>query len=83
MNEYLTYRLAKKLLIIPAPKGFLACAYINTETCNKTEEACAIVSGVDSYNDMNVAKVVSLSHKVEDLGVKIGDTGQEALDKMA
>ena len=40
------------LLIIKGSKGFLACANIAVDTCNKTDEACAIVSGVQSHEDM-------------------------------
>jgi len=37
------------LLIIKGSKGFLACGYVNVETCNKTGEACAIVTGVKTH----------------------------------
>jgi len=82
MTTNLRYELAKPLLILQADKGFLACAYINPETCNKTNEACAIVSGVNNYNDMLSAKVISVSNAAVDLGVKVGDSGEEAIAKM-
>ena len=64
VNKYMTadrirYSLEKPLLVIKEKKGFLACAYINPETCNKTGEACAIVSGVGDYEDMMDAKIIS------------------------
>ena len=74
--------LAKPLLIIQAQSGFLACGYINPETCNKIGEACAIVSGVNSYDDMYAASVIKVSDKAREMGVAEGDTGQAALDKM-
>ena len=36
------------ILIISAPKGFLACGYQNVETANNAGNACAIVTGVKS-----------------------------------
>lgn len=62
-------------------KGFLACGYINHVTCNKTEEACAIVSGVNDFDDMKKASIVAVSKAAEALGVKVGDTGESALAK--
>lgn len=77
----LTYNeLKKPLLIITKPKGFLACGYINPETCNATQEACAIVRGVNSLDDMRTAKIVAASEAAEQLGIRVGVTGQDALD---
>jgi uncharacterized protein YunC (DUF1805 family) len=81
--EKLRFELKRPLLIVKNKNGFLACGYINVETCNKTEEACAIVTGVSSYDDMYRASVVAVSQKALDLGVKIGDSGESALKKMA
>lgn len=85
MENTKTHRieLARPLLIIEAAKGFLACAYVNVETCNKTGEACAIVSGVSNYDDMHKASVIAVSNKASELGVKVGDSGEEALRKLA
>jgi uncharacterized protein YunC (DUF1805 family) len=82
MNNKMQYDLAKPLLIIKERNGILACAYINPETCNKTGEACAIVSGVNNHDDMKKAKVIAISKPAETLGIKIGDTGEAALDKL-
>ena len=82
MSENLNYQLEKPLLIIKEEKGFLACAYINPETCNKTGEACAIVSGVSNYEDMKKANVIAVSHQAESYGIRVGDTGEEALQKL-
>ena len=66
-----------------APKGFLACGYINIETCNKTEEVCAIVTGVNDYNEMQRASVVAVSKSALALGIAVGDSGETALKKMS
>ncbi|WP_459203503.1 YunC family protein (plasmid) [Ralstonia pseudosolanacearum] len=80
--EYLQFELSRPLLVMKAPKGILGCGYINVETCNKTGEACAIVTGVNSFDDMRKAKVVAVSNKATDLGVTVGETGESALDKL-
>lgn len=80
--ELLQFELARPLLVMKAPKGILGCGYINVETCNKTGEACAIVTGVNSFDDMRKATVVAASNKAVELGVQVGETGQSALDKM-
>lgn len=72
--------LALPLLIIKGSNGFLACGYINAETCNKTNEACAIVSGVKSFEDMLDAEVKIVSKKAEALGVKIGMKGSQVIE---
>jgi uncharacterized protein YunC (DUF1805 family) len=77
-----TLGLAKPLLLMIAPKGFLACGYIDVESCNKTKEACAIVTGVNNEADMKKAEVKKVSVAAANLGIKIGMTGAEALKKM-
>jgi uncharacterized protein YunC (DUF1805 family) len=67
------------LLIIKGSKGFLACGYINCETCNKTGEACAIVTGVKTHEEMLDAEVKAVSAEAARLGVHIGMKGEEAL----
>ncbi|MBC7999318.1 MAG: DUF1805 domain-containing protein [Leptolyngbya sp.] len=82
-TEKLRFELKKPLLIVKEKNGFLACGYINVETCNATEEACAIVKGVNNYDDMYQASVVAVSKKAIDLGINVGDSGESALRKMA
>lgn len=79
----LRFELAKPLLILKGAKGFLACGYINVETANKTGEACAIVTGVNNYEDMAAATISAVSNEASNLGVKVGDSGQSALNKFA
>jgi uncharacterized protein YunC (DUF1805 family) len=71
-----------KILLIKNTKGFLGCGYFSVETANKLKEAVAIVRGVASYDDMLNAKVVALSEKAAEMGIKEGDSGKEALLKM-
>jgi uncharacterized protein YunC (DUF1805 family) len=73
-------QLGLPLLIIKGSKGFLGCGYINAEACDKTGEACAIVTGVKSHNDMPGAEIKAVSHKAQKLGVRIGMKGEQALE---
>ena len=67
------------LLIIKGSKGFLACGYINVETCNKTGEACGIVTGVKTHDEMLGAEVKAVSTAAERLGARVGMKGEEVL----
>tara|TARA_B110000503_G_scaffold45026_1_gene73502 strand:+ start:1144 stop:1464 length:321 start_codon:yes stop_codon:yes gene_type:complete len=66
------------LLIVKGSLGFLGCGYINTDSC--IDEACAIVSGVNTHNDMLKASVKAVSKDATELGIKIGMTGAEAIE---
>ncbi|MEP2652733.1 MAG: DUF1805 domain-containing protein [Paraglaciecola sp.] len=68
------------LLTVQGEKGLLACAYVDVGTCEKTGEACAIVSGVKTHSDMLSRPIVALSSAAKALGVKKGMLGSEALD---
>ena len=66
------------LLIVKGSLGFLGCGYINTDPC--IDEACAIVSGVNTHNDMLKASVKAVSKDATELGVEVGMTGAEAME---
>ena len=66
------------LLIVKGSLGFLGCGYINTDSC--IDEACAIVSGVNTHNDMLKASVTAVSKDATELGIKVGKTGAEAIE---
>ena len=68
------------LLIVKGSLGFLGCGYINTDTCNDTAEACAVVSGVKTHEEMLEATVESVSLEAMALGVKVGMEGTEAIE---
>ncbi len=66
-------------LVIKGPAGFLGCGYVNIEAANKLGDCAAIVTGVKSFEDMFAAKVVKVSNKAAEMGIREGITGQEAL----
>lgn len=69
------------LLIIQAEHGYLACGYISKETVAKTDDCMAIVSGVNTFEDMLRERVVWASKKALERGVHVGMRGEEALNK--
>ena len=71
--------LAAPLLVLKAQRGILACGYLSVATMNKLGEVGAIVTGVRKYDDMLRAKVVAVSERAEQLGIKVEMTGREAL----
>ena len=73
-------QLALPLLIIKGSRGFLGCGYIDVETCNMTGEACGIVIGVKTHDEMLSAEVKMVSAEAEKLGVRVGMKGEEALE---
>lgn len=66
------------LLIVKGSLGFLGCGYINVDSC--IDEACAIVSGVNTHDDMLKASVKAVSKDGTELGIKVGMTGAEAIE---
>lgn len=81
LNDYRLERidLALPLLIIEGSKGILACGYVDAATCDKTGEACAIVTGVMTHEDMLESPIRVVSAAAASLGVEIGMTGAQAL----
>lgn len=70
------------LMTIQGAKGLLACGYVNVSTCDKTGEACAIVTGVGDYEQMLGKPVVAVSKAASKLGVVLGMSGEQALELM-
>lgn len=67
------------MLMINSKCGMLACGYIKVETADKLGDALAIVTGVNSYEQMLEKPVVAASIAAQALGVRIGMSGREAL----
>ena len=66
------------LLIVKGSVDFLGCGYINVDSC--IDEACAIVSGVNTHDDMLKASVKAVSKDATKLGIKVGMTGAETIE---
>lgn len=72
----------KTLVLIVGEKGYLACGYWNLETAEKFNDCCAIITGVKTVEEMLEKKVVVVSKKAKEVGINIGISGREALQKI-
>ncbi|MCD4740225.1 DUF1805 domain-containing protein [archaeon] len=68
------------LLIIQAENGYLACGYLSKETIAKTEDCMAIITGVNTFEEMLRHKVVWVSKKAMERGIHVGMNGEETLN---
>ena len=67
------------LLLLQAKNGMLGCGYFNLETAEKLGDALAIVTGVSTYEEMLASEVRKVSSAAAALGVRVGQSGKEAL----
>lgn len=67
------------LLLIKADKGFIMCGYLDIETAERLNDAACIVKGVENFDDMLNAKIVRVTTKAKELGIKEGMSGKDAL----
>ncbi|MDI6916538.1 MAG: DUF1805 domain-containing protein [Thermoplasmatales archaeon] len=70
------------LIVARAKKGYVMCGYLSMETANRLGDVAAKVKGVKNVDDALSAKIVEVSEKAKENGIKEGMTGKEALEKM-
>jgi uncharacterized protein YunC (DUF1805 family) len=70
------------LLVIRAGCGFVMCGYLNMEVANKLGDVAVRVTGVRSFEDVLNAKTVDVSLAAKSLGIAVGMTAKDALNKM-
>ena len=73
--------LARPLLVVSGTQGVLACGYLNVATFAALNEAGAIVRGVSDFDDMLEAQIAEASPAAVELGIQVGMTGREALER--
>jgi len=74
-------QLDQKLLVVKGSKGVIGCPYLNVGSFEKFGEACAIVPAVDTAGMLD-SKVTAVTAKAKALGIEVGMSGREALDKI-
>ena len=74
-------QLEQTLLLVKGSRGVIACPYLNIETFGRTGEACAIVPAAD-IDGMLDSRVTAVTPKAKELGIDVGTSGREALDKI-
>jgi uncharacterized protein YunC (DUF1805 family) len=67
------------LVMIIGSRGFVCCGFLNIEAAEKLNVAAAIVSGVKNFDDVLNAQIKAATSKAQNLGVKVGEKGKDAL----
>ena len=78
--EKTRHLLKRPLLVVSGSKGCLTCGYLSMDSFERNGDAAAIVRGVDDYQDMLAASVQAVSTRAEELGVRVGMSGAQALE---
>jgi uncharacterized protein YunC (DUF1805 family) len=73
--------LEQTLLLVKGSRGIVACPYLNVESFAHTGEACAIVPAA-RIDGMLESRVTAVTPKAQELGIEIGMSGREALDRI-
>ena len=76
-----SFELDQTLLLVKGSKGIIACPYLNIETFRATGEACAIISA-PQFVDMPGGEVAAVTAAAEALGITVGMSGREALERI-
>jgi len=82
INTVLIPTAQANLIIASARCGFIMCGYLNIAIAEKLGDAACIVSGVSTIEELLAKPVVKLTKQAEEIGICLGDTGQQALEKM-
>ena len=71
------------LLLLKGGKGFVMCGYLNIEAAEKVGSAAAIVSGVNSFEDVLNAEIKAVTTKAKGLGLETGMVVREVIGLLA
>ena len=71
------------LLMIKGVKGFVMCGYLNLEVAERLGAAAAVVSGVNSFDDVLNAEIKSVTSKASALGIEPGKVVRTVLGRLA
>lgn len=74
-------QLDQKLLVVKGSRGVVGCPYLDVGTFERLDEACAIVPA-ENLAGMLESKVTAVTPKARELGIEVGMSGREALDKI-
>lgn len=74
-------QLDQKLLVVKGSRGVVGCPYLDVGTFERLDEACAIVPAKDLAG-MLESKVTAVTPRARALGIEVGMSGREALDRI-
>ena len=67
------------LLVILGRTGFIMCGFLKMEAAEKVNTAAAMVSGVETFDDVLKAEIRAVTSKAEMTGIEIGMKGEDAV----
>ena len=70
------------LLLIKGDKGFVMCGYLNIDAAERLGAAAAVVSGVNTFDDVLNAEIKSATSKAKALGVEPGKKVKDVIEKL-
>lgn len=70
------------LVLAVGKNGFVMCGYLNVDAAEKTGDAACVVKGVKNVEELLAGKVAALTTAARKLGVELGMTGKNALEKL-
>jgi uncharacterized protein YunC (DUF1805 family) len=76
-----------QFVVISAPKGLVACGAIDVEVMDKADLAVAVSEGTIEHplvtpDDLLKAEIMRITARARELGIEIGMSGEEALEKL-
>lgn len=71
------------LLLIKGSKGFIMCGYLNMESAEKLGAVAAMVTGVNSFDDVINAQIKASTSKAKELGLEPGKTVKDVIINLA
>ena len=70
------------MLVIKCDKGYIMCGYLNMDIAEKFNDAAVVVGGA-SFAEQLANPVKAVSKSAEALGIQVGMTGAEAVEKLS
>jgi len=71
------------LLLIEGEKGFVMCGYLNIEAAESLGATAAVVSGVNSFEDVLNATIKTATSKAKEVGFEPGAIVREVIGAIA
>ncbi len=71
------------LVLIEGEKGFVMCGYLNIDTAESLGATAAVVSGVNSWEDILNAQIKTATTKARSLGLEPGKVVGDVIAALA
>jgi len=68
------------LIAVIGENGFVMCGFLNVDTAEKLGVTAAMVSGVETFDDVLDAAVKEVTSRAEMKGIQQGMKGREAIE---